>query len=143
MTFSAEVKEELSRRVPAARHCQLAELAAIAGMCADVCISAENRFALRIRTENLPVARKCFTLLKKTFNISSDVCVCLHKNYDRRTRIYTVWVTDHQDATRVLQGLKLLNEEGEIAEQIAPASSLLVQQSCCRRAFGGSWWRRG
>ena len=130
MTFSAEVKEELSHRMPGARHCQLAELAAIAGMCADVCISAENRFSLRIRTENLPVARKCFTLLQKTFNISSDVCVCLHKNDERSTRIYTVWVRDHHETVRVLQGLKLLNEEGEVAEHVA-----LVQKSCCRRAF--------
>ena len=128
MTFSAEVKEELSHRMPGARHCQLAELAAIAGMCADVCISAENRFSLRIRTENLPVARKCFTLLQKTFNISSDVCVCLHKNDERSTRIYTVWVRDHHETVRVLQGLKLLNEEGEVAEHVA-------QKSCCRRAF--------
>ena len=135
MTFSAEVKEELSHRMPGARHCQLAELAAIAGMCADVCISAENRFSLRIRTENLPVARKCFTLLQKTFNISSDVCVCLHKNDERSTRIYTVWVRDHHETVRVLQGLKLLNEEGEVAEHVAPANSLLVQKSCCRRAF--------
>ena len=135
MTFSAEVKEELSHRMPGARHCQLAELAGIAGMCADVCISAENRFSLRIRTENLPVARKCFTLLQKTFNISSDVCVCLHKNDERSTRIYTVWVRDHHETVRVLQGLKLLNEEGEVAEHVAPANSLLVQKSCCRRAF--------
>lgn len=63
MSFSSEVKDELSRQVPTARHCRLAELAAIIGMCGDVCISAAERFRIRIHTENAAVARKCFTLL--------------------------------------------------------------------------------
>ena len=66
MSFSSEVKEELSLLDTPARHCQLAELAAIIGMCGDVCISAAERFRLRIHTENAAVSRKCFTLLRKT-----------------------------------------------------------------------------
>ena len=79
MSFSGEVKEELSRLIPEARHCQLAELAAITGMCGSVCISASGRWSLKFHTENISVARKCFTLLQKTFNICSDVSVRLHK----------------------------------------------------------------
>ena len=52
MSFSSEVKEELSRQDTSARHCRLAELAAIIGMCGDVCISAMERYRLRIHTEN-------------------------------------------------------------------------------------------
>lgn len=36
---------------------------------------------------------------------------------------------------KILQALKLLDENGEVAEQISPANQLLVQTSCCRRAF--------
>ena len=35
MSFSGRVKEELARVCPRARHCRLAELAAIAGMCGE------------------------------------------------------------------------------------------------------------
>ena len=60
MSFSGDVKQELSYLYMDARHCCLAELAAIIGMCGDVCISAAGRYRLRIHTENITVARKSF-----------------------------------------------------------------------------------
>ena len=65
MSFSSEVKEELSRQISPARHCQIAEIAAIISMCGRVSITAGDQYALKIHTENLYVARKYFTLLKK------------------------------------------------------------------------------
>ena len=135
MSFSSEVKEELSRQDTSARHCRLAELAEIIGMCGDVCISAMERYRLRIQTENEAVARKCFTLLRKTFSINSDVSVHLHKRNGKGSQIYTLLIRDHAEVLRVLQALKLVDAAGEIQEQVSPANQLLVQKSCCRRAF--------
>jgi hypothetical protein len=135
MSFSGEVREELSHKVSGARHCNLAELAAIIGMCGDVCISETGRYRIRIHTENVTVARKCFTLLEKTFNICSDVSVLIHKGNGKSTQIYTVLVKDHTAALTILHALKLLDENNEVTEQITPANPLLIQQSCCRRAF--------
>lgn len=135
MTFSGEVKQELSNQIAEARHCQLAELAAIVGLCGSVCISASGRYRLRIHTENITVARKCFTLLEKTFNICSNVSVRIHKGSKKSNQIYTVLVSDHESVLNLLQALKLLDEDGDVAEQVSPANQLLVQKSCCRRAF--------
>lgn len=135
MTFSGEVKQELSNQIAEARHCQLAELAAIVGLCGSVCISASGRYRLRIHTENITVARKCFTLLEKTFNICSNVSVRIHKGSKKSNQIYTVLVSDHEIVLKLLQALKLLDEDGDVAEQVSPANQLLVQKSCCRRAF--------
>ena len=135
MSFSGDVKEELSQQIPEARHCRLAELAAITGMCGSVCISASGRYLIRFRTENISVARKCFTLLKKTFNICSDVSVSLHKGGKNSTQVYILLVRDHEMALHILHALKLLGGDGEVAEQVSPANQLLVQRSCCRRAF--------
>ncbi len=135
MSFSGEVKNELSYQISKARHCNLAELAAIIGMCGAVCISSSGRHRIRIHTENITVARKCFTLLQKTFNIVIDVSFHLHKDSGNRNTIYTVLVRDHDSALRVLQALKLLDQEKEVAELVSPANLLLVQKSCCRRAF--------
>ncbi len=135
MSFSGDVKQELSLHNPEARHCCLAELAAIIGMCGDVCISASGRYRIRIHTENVTVARKCFTLLQKTFNICSDVSVHLHRGGKTGTQIYTVLVRSHEMSLNILRALKLLDADGEVAEQITPTNQLLVQKSCCRRAF--------
>ena len=68
MSFSSGVKEELSRHQTMARHCQIAEIAAIISMCGGVSISEKESYSLKIQTENVYVARKYFTLLKKAFN---------------------------------------------------------------------------
>ena len=49
MSFSGEVKEDLSQKVSTARHCQIAELAAIMGMCGGVVITSGDRYRVKIR----------------------------------------------------------------------------------------------
>lgn len=135
MSFSSDVKNELAGQIPEARHCILAELAALVGMCGSVCISEFGRYRIRIRTENVTVARKCFTLLQKTYNIRSVVSVSLHKGSKKSYPVYTVLVKEHETVMNILHALKLIDENQEVAEHVSPANQLLVQKSCCRRAF--------
>ena len=134
MSFSSTVKEELSRQLTTARHCQIAEMAAILSLCGRVKISASDHFAIAIHTENLAVARKYFTLLKKTFNINTDVLI-RQGLLPARSRTYVVAVREHEDALRVLQAAKLLDANGEIAEDLSLVHNVIVQNTCCRRAF--------
>ena len=108
MSFSGEVKQELSGRISPARHCQLAELAAILHFCGELGRDAEGRYAIGLQTENELIVRKCFTLLKKTFNIDTDN-----------------WIGEDQ-----MQDLfrKIGNPE-------EPVSALLLKNACCQRAF--------
>ena len=75
MSFSSKIKDELSRQLSPARHCQIAEIAAILSLCGRIQISGDERYSIKIHTENVTVARKCFTLLKKTFNINTDISI--------------------------------------------------------------------
>ena len=118
MSFSGEIKEELSQKVSTARHCQIAELAAIMGMCGGVVITSGDRYRVKIQTDSLPVARKCFTLLQKIFNIEPEVSIRQHQK-PQKTRIYSVLVPKHEDALRVLQALKLIDGHMEIREKRA------------------------
>ena len=69
MSFSKQVKEELLSMTGSARHCQLAELAAIFQFCGFIWGTEDCRPVIGISTENKTISIKCFTLLKKTFNI--------------------------------------------------------------------------
>ena len=131
MSFSSEVKEELSRHLPTARHCQIAETAAILSLCGQI---SEKDGTIRIQTENAYVARKYFTLLKKTFNIVTDVSI-RRNAYLNKNRTYTVTIREHEDALRVLHAAKLLDEHGEVGENLNVVQNVVIQQSCCRRAF--------
>ncbi len=133
MSFSQEVKQELSRQVASARHCNLAELAAILSMAGT--FPGPDHPQIKIRTENLTVARKSFTLLKKTFNISVDASVHIYKSEKKSDRIYTVLVRDPEEASHVLRALKMADPAVYLAGAGAAADSLLVQQPCCKRAY--------
>lgn len=112
MSFSSEIKEELSGQIPTARHCQLAEIAAILSFCSRVTEEENGSFGLRMHTENLAVARKYFTLLKKTFNIRLDVMVRQNKGI-RGGRSFEVVSYGDFSAVR----------------------HVLIQNLCCKRAF--------
>ena len=85
MSFSSKVKEELYRHVSTARHCQLAELAAILHFCGSIGSGKEGTF-LQIRAENALVVRKSFTLLQKTFNISTETKVQREEMFAGRSK---------------------------------------------------------
>ena len=113
MSFSGEVKKELAKRINPARHCQIAELAALMNFCGAYGRSGGESggkagFTLGFQTENGAVVRKGFTLLKKTYNIDTDR------------------ILDEEE----LQGL--LAKLGSPEEPVSP---LLIKNSCCRRAF--------
>lgn len=133
MSFSGKVKEELSRHIPPARHCQIAEIAAILSMCGNVVIDSRERFSIKIHTENIAVARKCFTLIEKTFNIEAETAS--RRNLTRGSTIYSVAVRNHVDAVRILQAAKLLDADGEVLEEMSVVKNIVVQQLCCMRAF--------
>ena len=133
MSFSGKVKEEMSQQLSTARHCQIAELAAILSFCGSVIIDSRERFSIKIHTENIAVARKCFTLIEKTFNIETENAI--RRNQARGSTIYSVAVKSHTDAVRILQAVKLLDREGEVFEEMSVVKNIVVQQMCCRRAF--------
>ena len=108
MSFSSEVKEELAKRVSPSRHCQIAELAAIMNFCGQYGRDENGRFTIGFQTENEAVIRKGFTLLKKTYNIDTDIALSEQEMQDFLTKI------------------------GNPEEPVSP---LLIKNSCCRRAF--------
>ena len=134
MSFSGKVKEELSQQWSSARHCQIAEIAALIGMCGAVTINSFNQYGVKINTENLAVARKVFTLIRKTFNIEAVIHV--RKNvYLKKSNVYRVEVPSHEDTVRILQATKFMSPEQEIADDLSVMSRLVIQKECCKRAF--------
>lgn len=127
MSFSGEVKEELSYQMSSSRHCQIAELSAIVMLCGQIIQRPSSNIFLKIQTENLSVARKYFTLLKKTFNIEADVLIkgnVLSSN----SRAYFIIIRKQLDVEKIFGALKL-------HEKMESINSLITGKSCCKRAF--------
>jgi len=108
MSFSSEVKEELINHISPARHCQIAELAAIMHFCGQYGCDKNGNYTIGFQTENDAVITKGFTLLKKTFNIEADGLISEEQMSDFIAKI------------------------GNLDE---PVGGLLIKSSCCQRAF--------
>lgn len=132
MSFSGKVKEELLSVVGSARHCQLAELAAVFGLCGYVRDGGSSRPIIGISTENKTISIKCFTLLRKTFNIYASVSVKKHGRQSR-TLIYEVRVENSEKAKEILMALKLYDEEAQTCKSVV--NPVLLKKDCCRRAY--------
>lgn len=108
MSFSKEVKAELAKHISPARHCQIAELAALLHFCGQIGREENGGYTIGFQTENEAVVRKGFTLLEKTYNIRVDVPLT-------------------EEELHVL-----LQKMGDFD---GPVSGLLIKNSCCQRAF--------
>ena len=133
MSFSGEVKEELSRQFHKSRHCQIAEIAAIlsfVGKSEEI----QGKKTLRVYTENISLARKYFLLMRKTFH--ANVSIAVRQNvYLHKSRIFVISLTVPEEIRRVLLSVKWQNEKGEDIRTLGLVNRILVQNSCCRRAF--------
>ena len=142
MSFSGKIKEELAQHYAKARHCNLAELSALVHMSGSFEKDGYGRCILKLHTENDGVARKCFTLLKKTFNINTSVN---EKRVGKsgkagagtgaKPRAYEIELTDPSQIKQVLQATKFMDGEGHLRDMKAPVSAILIKNSCCQRAF--------
>ena len=131
MSFSGMVKEELERRVDSARHCNMAELAAILCACGSVHRDENGKKYIRITTENECVLRKCFTLLKKTYNIIAENAGCSETG--SRGKGFRVNISGEESVESVLYGTRI--QELPDGMLYLEEQSLLIKRDCCRRAF--------
>lgn len=118
MSFSSDIKRELIKQFSSARHCQLAELSAFFEFSGTFIQKNAENSVIFFNYENDLVGRKCFTLLKKAFNIYSSV--------DSYENVVSVDGSSYR-----------ITVEGEVADKIYSAikSATVIQKSCCRRAY--------
>lgn len=106
MSFSSEVKTELAKHLGKSRHCQIAELAAL--------IAFEGRIPAA-ESENRLLMQKYQLLLAELFHIEE---------------IHTA-----EETRSVFSAVKMWNDAMGKAEPEDTVKGLLIQQSCCKRAY--------
>ena len=134
MSFSQRTKEELSYQNGTARHCLIAELAAILSVCGEVLNDQNGNILLRVQSENIFITRKCFTILLKTFNIYCDIHIRNHM-HTGRNRIYILEIKDTYIIRKILSSVKFVVEDGKFSDRDFKIDPVILRKSCCKRAF--------
>lgn len=134
MSFSKNVKEELSRHMPVARHCQIAEISAIISLSGKIFQDEKGQYFIKIVTENLTVARKYFMLVKETFH--GEVMITVKQNhYLKKSKTYSLIIKDSNMCVKILEAIKMLQADGTFCGSEALVRNIVVQNTCCKRAF--------
>ena len=114
-------------------HCQRAELSALFFYCGKFFEDEKGSKFILFQMENEGLARKCFTLLKKAYNI--ECAPQIHeKGTKKRSKLYRILVSDSEEVRTLLDAFwpVMLSEYARDDTLVHP---YLIQRDCCKRAF--------
>lgn len=133
MSFSGEVKKELTAVEVRARHCQLAELAAILSGSGKIHRQG-SRMHITLTTENEQVASRYGKLLQQIAGIAGKITKA-NSVQQKNKMSYLVDLSDEEAVRKMFSMLKIMSKDGRIRENMTLTDGLLLQKSCCKRAF--------
>ena len=127
MSFSNEVKNELSRLEVSKKCCERAELLGLLRVSGAVILQGRN-MGIHFSTENAALARRMLQMLKSNYNVQTEVVITRSRRLKKNNR-YQVRVIPSKEAGKALHELQLL-PYSDVAER-----HKLLAKSCCRRSF--------
>jgi cell division protein WhiA len=130
VSFTAEVKEELSRIEPKRQCCLKAELAALVRIEGTLHITGRERYRLEIATETAPVARKTIKLLHGLYDLKTELTV--RRSVLHKTNNYLITVVSQPRLPQALNELGILDDALTLTYGISPR---LVRRDCCAIAY--------
>ena len=130
MSFTAQVKDELSRVEGACPACAYAQLSAIVRVCGTLSYRGPGRYSIRVSTETGAVARTMIKLTHELFDLETPLTV-RHSNL-HKTRNYLIEIPEQDELEDDLYQLGILVPGRGLATE-APVR--LLQRRCCRAAF--------
>lgn len=134
MSFSSMVKEELAQVSPTKDCCLAAELAAVIRLAGTIEIRSGG-MGLRIDTENAAAARRIYSMIKRRWQVQSQLETKEGQRLGKHTS-YMQRVEEPLLARAMLEeaGILFSQEAGDVAEPPAIPTAL-IRKDCCRRAF--------
>lgn len=126
MSFSNDVKNELSRIETNEPCCDKAELLGVLRMSGAIIIRGSN-VGIHFSTENAALARRVLQILKNNYQVQTEVVITRSRRLKKNNR-YQVRVIPAPQVGRALTELQLLSVESDLKNP-------LLSSHCCKRAF--------
>ncbi|SDD52102.1 hypothetical protein SAMN02799630_03645 [Paenibacillus sp. UNCCL117] len=127
MSFAAQTKKELTL-MESDRCCERAELSSLIRMNGSVQLSSQ-KVVLDISTENAAIARRIYSLLKKTFQVHTELLV-RKKMRLKKNNVYIVRVP--AQVQHILKELDIVSEGFLFTDGIEES---IIESDCCKRAY--------
>ena len=126
MSFSNDVKNELSRLETNEVCCDKAEVLGVLRMSGAIVIRGMN-IGIHFSTENAALARRVLQILKNNYQVQTEVVITRSRRLKKNNR-YQVRVLPAPQVSIAMNELQLLSVESDLKNP-------LLNKQCCKRAF--------
>lgn len=130
MSFTAEVKDELARVVPACAACEKATLAALVRIEGTLFVSGPDRYRVEVATDAPAAARLVVRLLHAIYALKTNLT--MRRSVLHKTPNYLIEVPAQPHLADALRDMGVLSAEGGLELGIKPE---LVAKPCCAAAY--------
>ena len=130
MSFTAEVKDELSRVEGHCALCRVAELSALVHVCGTLSFRGSGAYAIRVSTETGAVARTVIRLAHAVFGLETSLTP--RRSNLHKTRNYLIEMPEQKGLEEALVHMGILVPGRGIAPGV---SRRVVARPCCRAAY--------
>ncbi len=130
MSFTAQVKDELSRVEAVCSHCDKAVLAALVRIEGTLFVSGKNRYRVEVATDAPSVARQVIKLLHELYKLKTNLTV--RRSVLHKTPNYLIECPAQPHLAAALMDMGVLSDEGGLELGI---SEQLVAKDCCAAAY--------
>ena len=126
LSFSNDVKNELSRLETNEVCCDKAEVLGVLRMSGAIVIRGMN-IGIHFSTENAALARRVLQILKNNYQVQTEVVITRSRRLKKNNR-YQVRVLPAPQVSIAMNDLQLLSMESDLKNP-------LLNKQCCKRAF--------
>ncbi|WP_293817128.1 DNA-binding protein WhiA [uncultured Parolsenella sp.] len=130
MSFTAEVKDELSRVEGSCPLCDVAELSALVRVCGALSFRGSGNYAIRVSTETGAVARTVIRLAHAVFGL--DTSLTVRRSNLHKTRNYLIEIPEQKGLEEALVRMGILVPGRGLAPGV---NARVVSKPCCRAAY--------
>lgn len=134
MSFSLEVKNEISKIIANNKCCQLAELSALIKMTGTIQIYGGGNVGIKLITENASIARRIFTLIKDNFDINVQVRMSKNKQL-KKNNTYMLYIDKTSGSETILKQCGILLESDKGIRFNYKLPNQLIKKTCCKKAY--------
>ncbi|MCL2889130.1 MAG: DNA-binding protein WhiA [Eggerthellaceae bacterium] len=129
MSFTSDIKDELSRVVPNCSHCEKSTLAALVRIEGTLFFSGPGKYRIEIATDVPSVARLIIRLLHSLYDLKTQLSV--RRSVLHKTPNYLIEVPAQQSLEPALRDMGVLSQDGlEMG-----IKNSLIEKQCCAAAY--------
>ena len=130
MSFTARVKDELSRLEGSCGQCRYAELSAITRICGTLSFHGNGSYSIRVSTETGSVARVMIKLTHELFDLETPLTV-------RRSNLHKArnYLIEMPAQPRLQDALERLGIVGQGRGLVSGIPDQLLERRCCKESF--------